>query len=613
MTEDAAVVTVEESSRSVNEGKAKVLLPPNVFYNPVQEFNRDLTIAIISQIAAENWNKKQNTNQVESTETKTDNVNKRLSSDCDDLKDQSNAIDTQLESGHNRVHLLSGKKYDDGIRILEGLAASGLRSVRFALEIPGVKEVVANDFDSVAYDFIKQNAQVNNVNNIVFPSFMDAAMLMYQSRRYDDRFDVIDLDPYGSPAIFLDAAVQSVSDGGMLCITCTDMAVLCGNATETCHAKYGSTSLKARFCHEMALRILLRSIESRANCYSRFIVPILSISVDFYCRVFVRVYTGQKKVKDSASKLSLVYHCSSCGAFALQPLVVKTATRNDNFKYSVSTGPPVESRCGSCNGRYTLGGPIWSAPIHSKSFVQKVIESVEEGQSCFGTKQRILGILNVICEELENEPLFYDTDHLCTVLHCSAIGFLPMRSALLHRGYSVSLSHANRKSLKTNASSEVIWDVLRCWVKKNPVSCDRLREGSAAATILSKEPSFEADFSIHPDANPPSRKRGLVRWQINPERDWGPKPRAARSKESVEARKLAQDLKCQERKAKRKADNQVELQVAAKAYPCKRFRKGSCTLGSECRYSHSKDLMNTSDDKSSRNQQELSGITDDQI
>lgn len=434
MTEDAAAVTVEGNSRSVNEGKARVLLPPNVFYNPVQEFNRDLTIAVISQIAAENWNKKQDKEQVESTEIKTGNVNMQSSSDCDDLKDQSKAIidtDLELQSDDNRVRLLSGRKYDDGIRILEGLAASGLRSVRFALEIPGVKEVVANDFDSIAYDFIKQNAQMNNVDDIVFPSFMDAALLMYQSRRLHDRFDVIDLDPYGSPAIFLDAAIQSVSDGGMLCITCTDMAVLCGNATETCHAKYGSTSLKARFCHEMALRILLRSIESHANCYSRFIVPILSISVDFYCRVFVCVYSGQKKVKDSVSKLSLVYHCGRCGAFALQPLVVKTATRNDNFKYSVSTGPPVESRCGSCNGHYALGGPIWSAPIHSKSFVQKVIESVEEGQSCFGTKQRILGILNVICEELENEPLFYDTDHLCTVLHCSAIGFLPMRFVLV--------------------------------------------------------------------------------------------------------------------------------------------------------------------------------------
>lgn len=30
------------------------------------------------------------------------------------------------------------------------------------------------------------------------------------------RFDVIDLDPYGSPVAFLDAAVQSVKDGGAL-------------------------------------------------------------------------------------------------------------------------------------------------------------------------------------------------------------------------------------------------------------------------------------------------------------------------------------------------------------------------------------------------------------
>lgn len=39
-------------------------------------------------------------------------------------------------------------------------------------------------------------------------------MLMYQHQKAPERFDVIDLDPYGSPAPFLDAAVQAVSDGG---------------------------------------------------------------------------------------------------------------------------------------------------------------------------------------------------------------------------------------------------------------------------------------------------------------------------------------------------------------------------------------------------------------
>lgn len=37
---------------------------------------------------------------------------------------------------------------------------------------------------------------------------------MYQHQRVSDRFEVIDLDPYGSPAPFLDAAVQAVSEGG---------------------------------------------------------------------------------------------------------------------------------------------------------------------------------------------------------------------------------------------------------------------------------------------------------------------------------------------------------------------------------------------------------------
>ena len=39
-------------------------------------------------------------------------------------------------------------------------------------------------------------------------------MVMYQHKTFKNRFDVIDLDPYASPSPFLDAAVQSVADGG---------------------------------------------------------------------------------------------------------------------------------------------------------------------------------------------------------------------------------------------------------------------------------------------------------------------------------------------------------------------------------------------------------------
>lgn len=83
------------------------------------------------------------------------------------------------------------------------------------------------------------------------------------------RFSFKDLDPYGCAAKFLDPAVQVVQNGGLLCVTATDMAILCGNTPETCRAKYGSVPLRAKFCHEMALRILLCSIETAANRHGR--------------------------------------------------------------------------------------------------------------------------------------------------------------------------------------------------------------------------------------------------------------------------------------------------------------------------------------------------------
>lgn len=39
------------------------------------------------------------------------------------------------------------------------------------------------------------------------------------------------------------------------------------------------------------------------------------------------------------------------------------------------------------------------------------------------------------------------------------------RSALLHAGYQVSLSHACKNTIKTDAPATVIWDIMRCWVR----------------------------------------------------------------------------------------------------------------------------------------------------
>lgn len=76
---------------------------------------------------------------------------------------------------------------------------------------------------------------------------------MFESRDPSKRFHAVDLDPYGCPTQFLDSAVQSVHHGGILMVTCTDMAILCGNNPNMCYVKYGAIPLKVRSCHELVI------------------------------------------------------------------------------------------------------------------------------------------------------------------------------------------------------------------------------------------------------------------------------------------------------------------------------------------------------------------------
>uniref|UniRef100_A0A8C9YTC5 tRNA (guanine(26)-N(2))-dimethyltransferase n=1 Tax=Sander lucioperca TaxID=283035 RepID=A0A8C9YTC5_SANLU len=472
----------------VKEGKAAILFPSanEVFYNPVQEFNRDLTCAVITEFARDLLAQR-------GVKVVVPGEKERV---LVSLSEETNEDDAQTEEKNGAespaVTATVGEKCERGLRVLEGLAASGLRSVRFALEVPGLQSVTANDFSTKAAALIARNAQYNGVSHLLEASCRDASMLMYEMRGKKERFDVIDLDPYGSPASFLDAAVQAVSEGGLLCVTCTDMAVMAGNSGETCYSKYGSVSIKAKYCHEMALRIILHSLDQRAGVYQRYIQPLLSVSVDFYIRVFVRVFTGQATVKNSASKQALVYNCVGCGSFHLQ----RMGRRTSNGKHST--------------------------------------------------------------------------------IHCSTPPLLQFKSALLHAGHRVSLSHACKNAIKTDAPPAAIWDIMRCWEKANPVKREKLSETSPAFKILSTEPSLEACFTVREDANPQSRKRHLTRFQENPQAFWGPKARAKAGGG------IATNLQDKRKKCQNKRKNQITDSSEVKNFHCKKFRQVSSPRGS-CR------------------------------
>lgn len=267
----------DETKAEIIEGSASMLYDKSeaVFYNKVQVMNRDLSIQVISHFAR--------TRSQERSAAR----NKKLATakDCGKLPFHESFL-------------------DDSIHILDALAATGLRSVRYLKEIPLVRHVTVNDLDASAVAAARENVSRNGVDpSRVTLHHGDASLFMYSCREYDKRFDVIDLDPYGSAVPFLDAAVQAVADGGLLCVTCTDAAVLCGTYPEKCFALYGSIPLRHPYLHEMSLRILLHAIDNMANKYRRHIVPWLCVSVDFYVRVFVRVFESAAEVSLFLAKI----------------------------------------------------------------------------------------------------------------------------------------------------------------------------------------------------------------------------------------------------------------------------------------------------------------------
>lgn len=80
-----------------------------------------------------------------------------------------------------------------------------------------METVLANDLSENAFHSMQSNVKRNGLEGKVIPSLREATMLMYEHREpLEERFDVIDLDPYGSPSLFLDSTLQCVKDGGKL-------------------------------------------------------------------------------------------------------------------------------------------------------------------------------------------------------------------------------------------------------------------------------------------------------------------------------------------------------------------------------------------------------------
>ncbi|EGG18504.1 putative N(2),N(2)-dimethylguanosine tRNA methyltransferase [Cavenderia fasciculata] len=527
---------------SITEGSATIVYNSQneVFYNPVQEFNRDLSILMI-QLFIEQRNK--------------------------ELKEKG--------------------KPERKFKLLEALSATGLRSIRYAKEIEGLESILTNDIEPAAVESIKKNRDYNNVDpNLLIPNLGDATMVMYQHRDPRKQFDIVDLDPYGAPSIFIDGAVQSVADGGLLCVTATDAAILCGNYPETCYAKYGSVPLKGDACHEMAVRILLHTIETHANRYKRHIVPVLSMSIDFYVRVFVRVYSSPLECKKSFSRLSNIYSCVGCGSFRTVPLgqleivgnggVEKRDGSNIKYKTPMLNRHMSSTTCEFCKKGLHVAGPFWSAPIHNVDVCKSALAFVEKHPAKFNTAKKIFGMVTAAAEELPDALFYFKNDHFSAVLHTTSLPGNVIRSAILNGGYRVSSSHV-QPCIKTDAPQDFLWDIYKTHAKNNPPK--NIAAQSPAQAILQTDIKHTIDFTLHPKAS--GETPNVPKYLPNPKDNWGPGSRATGGRGNASPSESMID-----KRAKNQGKNRSKKESPASLL-CKRIRDdGSCPSGKFCKFSH---------------------------
>ncbi|KAF9514517.1 hypothetical protein BS47DRAFT_1376523 [Hydnum rufescens UP504] len=554
-------IVVPEGFTLHKENSAYILLPSDngAFLNTVQEFNRDLSIACIRAWSERNNRDKQAKFLQRQTQLDAKNATRKTKKRKTDgvlvhMDDESTGAQESVGVDPASLDKVKGPDTEyrtHKITILEPLSATGLRSIRYANEIPLVKHVIANDISLDAIAAMQRNVDINGLappghsqsaseqpNPIKDPGDSagpsaeprkptvtvnegDATALMYSQRTAKTNVDVVDLDPYGTAAPFIDGAVQCVVDNGLLCITCTDLAVLAGNNyPEKCFANYGGMPLKAEYCHEAALRLVLHSVATAAARYGRSITPLLSLSIDFYVRIFVQVRAAPIEVKKLACNTAVYYVCTSCQAWHEQPLgkaieKANESSGNVNRVYKTTVGPPTAQECEECASKYHVAGPMWSGPLHDREFVKEVLDLVNANPTSFGTTPRMQGMLTVASEELD-VPFYFTPAKVAGFFQCNCPSLQDISSALLNAGHSVSRSHAAAGSIKTTASQRDIHDVFRSWIKLHPVKMSNIKE------------ELQADFTRHPKTLTSSVK--LVRYQQNPTPHWGPGTRAGGSK-----------------------------------------------------------------------------------
>ncbi len=303
---------------------------------------------------------------------------------------------------------------------LDALAGSGVRGIRAMLEAD-YDNVVFNDKNPKACEVIRKNLEMNELKAEVL--CRDAVALMRERK-----FDHIDLDPFGSPAEFIDAACFSAKR--FLSVTATDTAALCGSAPVSGLRKYSTYAIKTEFYHEVGLRNLIGKIAREATKYEKSLEVLISWAKEHYYRVYVKFKSSPRLAGKLYEKIGFLYYCKNC---------LNRTWRNFYEE--------PEAVC-SCGKKFVELGPLWLGELHSKEFVSnlKAEKSVEK-------------LLGRIKEEMHSIG-YYNIHAICFKLRVSPPPLSKIIEKLRDMGYEASKTRFEGANLKTNADVRVLKNVI---------------------------------------------------------------------------------------------------------------------------------------------------------
>lgn len=324
------------------------------------------------------------------------------------------------------------------VSICDAFGGSGIRGVRYAREIDNVSNVVISDINPLAIQCAKENIEINNLDNVkVYRE--DANILLRKCR---GKFDVVDIDPFGTPSPFIESAGISLKAGGMICATATDTSALCGTYKEPCIRKYSAKPLKTEYCHEIGIRILAGFIARTLSKYKKCIEMKFAHSSEHYMRIYATLSKGAKITDESLKNIGYILHCDNC----LNRIIIK------------GFAPLTPEKCPVCGKNFKIAGPLWCGDILDSTFIEGMLENMAHTK--INQEKKACKLLKMTHNESNAPPTHYDLHEVCRNLKISAPRLDVVLESLKKMDFFASRTHFKPTGIKTDASADKIKEMI---------------------------------------------------------------------------------------------------------------------------------------------------------